>query len=228
MDFVLHLFHPYKRKDGRNTAQGEEKNIFFINAVFPAPHHYYIWTMNMEERILAERCKAGDNEARRELYTRYGGRLLSICLRYAGDRAVAEDLLHDAFLKIFGAFDRFAWRGEGSLRAWMARITVNVALEALRRKHRLHYPVTVEHLPEQYEEPTSAEMARVPYEVLRQMIAELPDGYRTIFNLFCIEELPHREIAERLGISEKTSSSQLFRAKALLARRIREYLKKDE
>lgn len=181
----------------------------------------------MEERILAERCKTGDNEARRELYIRYGGRLMGICMRYAGDRASAEDLLHDCFLKIFGAMDRFTWRGEGSLRAWMERIAVNVSLEALRHKRRLHYPVTVDRLPERYEEPTTEEVAQVPYDVLQRMIAGLPDGYRTIFNLFCIEELPHKEIAGMLGISEKTSSSQLFRAKALLARRIKEYLKNE-
>ena len=181
----------------------------------------------MEERILAERCKTGDNEARCELYIRYGGRLMGICMRYAGDRASAEDLLHDCFLKIFGAMDRFTWRGEGSLRAWMERIAVNVSLEALRHKRRLHYPVTVDRLPERYEEPTTEEVAQVPYDVLQRMIAGLPDGYRTIFNLFCIEELPHKEIAGLLGISEKTSSSQLFRAKALLARRIKEYLKNE-
>ena len=152
----------------------------------------------MEERILAERCKAGDNDARRELYTRFGGRLLGICLRYVGDRATAEDLLHDCFIKVFAAIDRFSWRGEGSLRAWMERIAVNVS---------------------------SDEMERLPYDDLKRLIAELPDGYRTVFNLYCIEELSHREIAERLGISEKTSSSQLFRAKALLARRIKEYVK---
>ena len=68
-------------------------------------------------------------------------------------------------------------------------------------------------------------LSRLPYDDLKRLIAELPDGYRTVFNLYCIEELSHREIAERLGISEKTSSSQLFRAKALLARRIKEYVK---
>ena len=83
----------------------------------------------------------------------------------------------------------------------------------------------VDRLPERYEEPTSDEMERLPYDDLKRLIAELPDGYRTVFNLYCIEELSHREIAERLGISEKTSSSQLFRAKALLARRIKEYVK---
>lgn len=128
----------------------------------------------MEERILAERCKAGDNEARRELYTRFGGRLLSICLRYAADRASAEDLLHDCFLKVFAAIDRFTWRGEGSLRAWMERIAVNVSLEALRHKRRLHFPTMVDRLPERYEEPTPDETERLSFDELRRLIAELP------------------------------------------------------
>ena len=84
--------------------------------------------MQMDERILAEGCRKGEETARRALYESFAGRLLGICLRYAGDRMTAEDLMHDAFLKIYGAFDRFAYRGPGSLRAWIERITVNVAL----------------------------------------------------------------------------------------------------
>ena len=93
--------------------------------------------MQMEEQILAEGCRKGDDMARKELYDRYAGRLLSICMRYAGDRATAEDLLHDAFLKIYGAFDRFTYRGTGSLRALLERITVNVEMawiSGLRRR----------------------------------------------------------------------------------------------
>ena len=75
----------------------------------------------MEEKELAEQCRRGDNRARRELYERYAGRMLALCLRYSGNREVAEDLLHDGFLKLFSSFDKFTWRGEGSLRAWMER-----------------------------------------------------------------------------------------------------------
>ena len=114
---------------------------------------------------------------------------VSACVM-SGDRATAEDLLHDCFIKVFAAIDRFSWRGEGSLRAWMERIAVNVSLEALRQKRRLHYPTTVDRLPERYEEPTSDEMERLPYDDLKRLIAELPDGYRTVFNLYCIEEPP--------------------------------------
>ena len=71
--------------------------------------------MEMEEQILAEGCREGEDTARRELYDRYAARLLAVCLRYSGDRATAEDLMHDAFLKIYGAFDRFSYsNGSGT------------------------------------------------------------------------------------------------------------------
>ena len=181
--------------------------------------------MQMEEQILAEGCRKGDDMARKELYDRYAGRLLSICMRYAGDRTTAEDLLHDAFLKIYGAFDRFTYRGTGSLRAWIERITVNVALEWIRSRSKLG-SVTLDEgkAAAEVAEPDVAEMARVPREVLMRFIGELPEGYRAVFNLYCIEEYSHRDIARMLGINEKSSSSQLFRARAMLARKIREYL----
>ena len=182
--------------------------------------------MQTEEQILAERCRKGENTARKELYDRFAGRLLAICMRYVGDRETAEDLVHDAFLKIFGAFDRFSYRGPGSLRAWIERITVNVALEWLRNRNRLG-TLELDEGPAAAEiaEPEPGEVARIPQEVLMRFVAELPDGYRTVFNLYCIEERSHKEIAELLGINEKSSSSQLFRARTLLARRIKDYLK---
>ena len=169
--------------------------------------------MQMEERTLAEGCRNGDGAAQRELYDRYAGRLLAVCLRYA-------------FLKIYGAFSKFEYRGAGSLRAWMERVTVNVALEWLRTRNRLGCVELDEGraaaLPD---EPSAEEASRVPRDVLMRFVSELPDGYRAVFNLYCIEEYSHREIAQMLGINEKSSSSQLFRARTLLARRIRDYLK---
>ena len=183
--------------------------------------------MQMEEQILAEGCRKGDDMARKELYDRYAGRLLSICMRYAGDRATAEDLLHDAFLKIYGAFDRFTYRGTGKNvgyeRGSEEIVPVGTpffrffTLEALFRMGEGKAAAEVA-------EPDVAEMARVPREVLMRFIGELPEGYRAVFNLYCIEEYSHREIARMLGINEKSSSSQLFRARAMLARRIRAYL----
>lgn len=180
----------------------------------------------MEEQILAEGCRRGDCAAQKELYNRYAGHLLAICLRYVGDRQTAEDLLHDAFLKIFGAFDKFTYRGSGSLKAWMSRVTVNVALEWLRAQSRTNVVALDEGKAGGIiDEPSAEQAAGVPHQVLMRFIGELPEGYRTVFNLYCIEEYSHREIAEQLGINEKSSSSQLFRARAILAQKINEYLK---
>lgn len=108
----------------------------------------------------------------------------------------------------------------------MERVTVNVALEWLRTRNRLGCVELDEGrataLPD---EPSAEEASRVPRDVLMRFVSELPDGYRAVFNLYCIEEYSHREIAQMLGINEKSSSSQLFRARTLLARRIRDYLK---
>lgn len=180
----------------------------------------------MDELALVEGCKKGENAALKALYDLYASRLFTVCLRYAGDRALAEDLLHDTFIKVYGAIGKFAWRGAGSLRAWLERIAVNTSLEMLRARSRMSFTQIDDRraLPE-YAEPTEEETEAVPTAELMRMIGELPDGYRTVFNLFCVEGLSHREIASMLGINEKSSSSQLARAKAMLARKIKEYLK---
>ena len=100
-----------------------------------------------------------------------------------------------------------------------------MALEWIRSRNKLG-SVTLDEgkAAAEVAEPDVSEMARVPRDVLMQFVSELPEGYRAVFNLYCIEEYSHREIARMLGINEKSSSSQLFRARAMLARRVREYL----
>ena len=172
----------------------------------------------MEELELSEQCRQGNNHARKELYEQYAGRMLGICLRYAGDRDTAQDLLHDSFIKIFDSFDKFTWRGEGSLRAWMERVVVNIALQYLRKNDVINQAASLEELPEEYEEPDASDVEAIPQKVLMQFIEELPAGYRTVFNK------SHKEIAQVLGINEKSSASQLFRAKTVLAKRVKEWI----
>lgn len=179
----------------------------------------------MEEQELAEHCKQGDRRAYKELYERYAGRLLGVCLRYVGNREVAEDLLHDGFLKLFASFDKFSWRGEGSLKAWMERIMVNGALQYLRRNDVLNQSSTLDDSPEAYEEPEVSDIETIPQSVLMQFISQLPTGYRTVLNLYVFEGKSHKEIAAILGINEKSSASQLTRAKASLATKVREWMK---
>ncbi len=184
--------------------------------------------MRYNEERLVERVKRRDKEAQRELYETYAGRLMAISIRYVGSEPHGEDTLHDAFIKIFNSIDKFTYRGEGSLRAWMERITINTALEWLRRRKRNAFLVE-EQIPDNIEsEPSSSDIETISEEVLMRLVSELPDGYRTVFNLFCIEGHSHREISKELGINEKSSSSQLFRAKRLLASKITAYIEANE
>lgn len=180
----------------------------------------------MKEEELVDRCGKGDSLARKQLYERYAGQLMAICIRYTGSREAAQDVLHDGFLQIFRSFGQFTYLGEGSLKAWMSRIMVNEALGYLRRQAATRYE-TVEELPDVVDE-TDADWDGIPPSVLMRFVQELPEGYRTVFNLHVMEEKSHKEIAQLLGISEHTSSSQLYRARVWLMKKITEYRKKGK
>lgn len=197
---------------------------FYLCCIYLGKH---VSEERMEEQELAERCRQGDNLARKELYERYAGRMLSVCLRYAGDRETAEDLMHDGFLKLFDSFDKFTWRGDGSLRAWMERVIVNTALQYLRKNDVMNQSSALDDAPEAYEDPDASAVDAIPQKVLMQFISELPAGYRTVFNLYIFEEKSHKEIARMLGINEKSSASQLTRAKAALAVRVKEWMRNN-
>lgn len=158
------------------------------------------------------------------MYEQYAGRLLALCLRYVSDRETAEDLLHDGFIKIFGVLDKFTWQGEGSLFAWMTRVMTNIVLGYLRKNAVMNRMGRLDDEPDAYDEPDEAAVERVPEEVLMRFIRELPTGYRTVFNLYVIEEKTHKEIALLLGINDKSSASQLVRARALLAKKVQQWL----
>jgi RNA polymerase sigma-70 factor (ECF subfamily) len=160
----------------------------------------------------------------RLLYDRYIGYLTAVCSRYVVDSAAVKDVLQDAFVKVFSKLDGFEYRGEGSLKAWMSRIVVNDSLKSLRGAGRLKY---VDELPDTEGEGEIEGMPDVPVRELAEMIKSLPDGYRTVFNLFVFEKKSHREIAGLLGIKEDSSASQFFRARAMLAKKIKDYWKKQ-
>lgn len=184
----------------------------------------------MEEQELALRCARGDNAARRELYVQYGSRILALCRRYVSDPADAEDLKQDAFVKIYRVIGRFRWTRPGSLYAWMSRVTINMAFDSYGKRRRLaRQLVDVEEMENVIpDESTREEAASVPPEVLSAMIEALPEGYRTVFKLYCIDGLSHKDIAALLGIKEKSSSASLSRARALLSDAIREYWRNQE
>ena len=174
----------------------------------------------IDERELVLGCQQGNNEARRQLYEAYADYLYSICFRYSGDASLAEDWMHDGILKILTQIDRFKWQGEGSLSAWIFSIQHNTIISHLRKDRVWKESLSIEEYIAKDEEPEPETTEDIPIEVLMQMIADLPTGYRAVFNLYVIEGFSHREIAQMLGIHEKSSSKQLTLARRALASRI--------
>ena len=177
-----------------------------------------------DERQLTERCARGERQAYRELYDSYAGRLLAVSTRYLGSQEAAEDVLQDSFLKIFSSIGSFRYRGEGSLYAWIRRIVVNRSLDWLRERKRAGTVRLEETAPVPEDTIDSSDVATIPEDILAGMVEGLPDGYRTVFNLFALDGYSHKEIGKMLGIKEKSSSSQYFRARALLAEKIKDYI----
>lgn len=177
----------------------------------------------MENEIeLIRGCRAGEDSARKKLYTLYSRQMLAVCYRYTGDMDAAHDVLHDGFIKIF---TRFSFRGESSLRTWIAKVMVTQALDYLRKQKRMSQVVILdEHLPDIPDLPEAGNTDKIPEEKLMEFVAELPDGCRTVFNLYVFENKSHKEIGELLRIKEHSSTSQLHRAKFLLAKKIKEYV----
>ncbi|MDD4555188.1 MAG: RNA polymerase sigma factor [Bacteroidales bacterium] len=179
------------------------------------------------EADLINKVIAREPDAVEALYDHYAPALLSVGLRYCGDLADAEDILHDSFLKIISNLGNFRQRKNGSLAAWMKRIMVNTALNFLRdRKKTNHFSdletieaVIGEEVPDSYD--TDDQYRNLTQDQIMKIICELPLGYRTVFNLYVMEEFSHKEIAGMLQCSENTSKSQLSKARAMLRKKIR-------
>ena len=183
----------------------------------------------MHEAELARLCARGDSRAREELYRTYSPRLLALCMRYAQDPSSAQDLMQDAFVKIFRVIRKFRWEREGSLYSWMARVTLNLCFDSMKKRRRMaalfREGSELERIPD--DPPDYAEAAAIPAESLQAMVEDLPEGYRTVFKLHCLDGLSHKEIASLLGIKENSASSNLARARMILAKRIKEYNYED-
>ena len=150
------------------------------------------------------------------LYRQYNVPMFRILLRYARDRAEAEDMMQDAFVRVYRDMSQF--RGEGALGGWIRRIMINTALSHLR-KQKDFLRDTGDFSPFENLFRTDEDTAsNIDAESLMKLLHKLPPGYRAVFNLYAIEGFSHEEIAAQLGISIGTSKSQLFKA--------REYLKK--
>lgn len=187
--------------------------------------------MISDEKII-EGCLAGKRKAYKWLYDKYAPTMMGICMRYCHDRPSAEDVLQEGFLKVFRNIGKF--RGEGSFEGWIKRIIVNTSVDhyKIASKQFNHDPITdireTDMTDRDDEEPFSVEAMGLKQEDIMQMIRELPEGYRMVFNLYAIEEFTHREIAGKLGISESTSKTQLMKARRLLRGYVENWIKSQE
>lgn len=174
----------------------------------------------MEIDALIAACLRNERRAQNELFNRFAPRMLSICYRYLKSQEIANDILIQAFYRIFSKLESF--EAKGSLESWIKRIVINECLMEIRRSTNSRMIISVD---EQTEEPAIEFEDPLCYEELLGLLNELPDGYRTVFNLYVIEGFKHREIAELLGISINTSKSQLILAKKSMIKLIKKKYK---
>ena len=170
------------------------------------------------EKEILNACKQGDRTAQKKLYDSLAPKMFAICLRYMGDRETAEDILQEGFITLFSRLDSYS--GEGSFEGWARKIFVNTALMELRKKDALKMSDDLDAAWNVSSDGTT-QVQSVGYHELLKLIASLPTGYRTVFNLSVVEGYSHKEIAQMLGITEVTSRSQLQRARMMLQDKIR-------
>ena len=165
---------------------------------------------------LIEGCLLGNPVMQKKLYDKYAPKMYGICLRYAANTEDAKDILQDGFVKVFINLSKF--KAAGSFEGWMRRIFVNTAIEHYRRKNQL-YAIS-ENQEENIPNQDISALDELAAEDIIRLISELPNGYRTVFNLFAVEGYSHKEIATMMNITEGTSKSQYARAKAWLQEKI--------
>jgi RNA polymerase sigma-70 factor (ECF subfamily) len=176
---------------------------------------------NLTQDQLVRGCMLKNEGAQKALFDMYAGKMLGVCMRYARNNADAEDMLQDAFIKVFDKIKQF--KGEGSFEGWIRKIVVNTALKkyALIRYDKEisgHEGIDADH----YFSTEPGAYAHLSEKELLQLINNLPDGYRFVFNMYVIEGYSHDEIASMLVIQSGTSRSQLAKARMMLQKQILE------
>lgn len=161
----------------------------------------------------------GDRASQKVLYDRLAPRMFPLCIRYVGDRVLAEDILQDGFVTLFTHLDNY--KGDGSFEGWARKIFVTTALMSLRKKDALKMSDELD-VARGMKSENVTQMQNIGYKELLKLVMTLPPGFRTVFNMYAIEGFTHKEISDMLGISETTSRTQLSRARTWLQNKIKE------
>jgi len=168
--------------------------------------------------ILIKGCLAKDPKSQKALFDTFAPTMYAICYRYAGNLDQAKDLLQDGFIKVFTKLNEFKF--EGSFEGWLKRIFINNALEYLRKENR--QPDMIDVRDAHHLSSETFHFSGLDAQQILAQIQKLPNGYRTVVNLYIIEGYQHKEIAEMLGISENTSKTQLFKARQILQKALKD------
>ncbi|MBR5013085.1 MAG: RNA polymerase sigma factor [Bacteroidales bacterium] len=171
------------------------------------------------ELKLIESCIKGDRASQKAIYDRLAPRMLPLCMRYVGDRSLAEDVLQDGFITLFTHMD--SYKGNGSFEGWARKIFVTTALMELRKKDALKMSDELDTVRGMKADLPS-QGQNIGYKELMKLVLQLPAGFRTVFNMYAVEGYSHKEIGDILGISESTSRTQLSRARICLQNMIKE------
>jgi len=174
------------------------------------------------EQESIQRCLENDPKAQELLYKHFAPKMFGICLRYAKCQAEAEDILQEGFIKIFTRLKDY--RNEGSFEGWVRRTFINTAINFYRKNLKSKNEIDITDIEIVNDSHVSA-IDKLSTQELLEVIRELPDGYRIVFNLNVMEGYTHKEIGEMLKISENTSKSQLSRAKQVLQKRLLNLIK---
>ena len=184
----------------------------------------------VEDMQLAHACLEGNEKAQAQLFDKYSGQMMALCLRYGRDYEEAQDMFQDGFIKVFQKLDKF--NGKGPLGAWIRRTIANNALDQIRKNKREKdhveaYEVDVKSQNEFSFDLFDEEESELTNDKLTELIQRMPNGYRTVFNMYVVEDYSHKEIAEQLEITESTSKTQYRKAKAFMRNLIEEEFNKS-
>ena len=168
--------------------------------------------MGLDELI--KQCANNDHKAQKEIYQLFAGKLFSICLKYSKNKQEAQDNFQDGFIVIFEKIGQFNFKG--SFEGWLKRVMVNTVLLKYRKKNVLN--IVTDNIPD--EVIVDVDDDEISLDFLLNLINELPDRYRMVFNLYALDDYSHKEISEMLLIAEGTSKSNLARARAILKQKI--------
>jgi RNA polymerase sigma-70 factor (ECF subfamily) len=173
----------------------------------------------MELQQLLKECKKGSITAQKYLFDKYAKQFFLLCRRYLKTDEQAEEILMTGFLKIFHSLSAFSYLNDAATIGWMQKLMVNECLQELRKKQS--FLLTAEEHAEDISSDDDV-ISHLSAAELYKVITQLPIGYRTVFNLFVLEEMTHREISRLLNISEGTSKSQLSKARKMLQQMIKQ------